>query len=207
MRVCNFRRNASVDYPDGRRLGQIVRPLDSMGAYTPAGRYPLPSTLLMNVLPAQVAGVKTTCVACPRPSPEIMGIAAWLGVTHFFQMGGAQAIAALAFGTETVPRVDRIVGPGNIYVAAAKKLVAGETGIRFRRRTDGDRDHRRRRQSPMDRGGYAGAGRARSGRIGGIADHVAEVSGGRSAGGRTSTSNAPDRLCRPAFYRSKTARL
>jgi histidinol dehydrogenase len=120
-----------VEYPDGRRLGQIVRPLDSMGAYTPAGRYPLPSTLLMNVIPAQVAGVKTTCVACPRPSPEIMGIAAWLGVTHFFQMGGAQAIAALAFGTETVPRVDRIVGPGNIYVAAAKKLIAGETGIDF----------------------------------------------------------------------------
>jgi histidinol dehydrogenase len=120
-----------VDYPDGRRLGQIVRPLDSMGAYTPAGRYPLPSTLLMNVIPAQVAGVKTTCVACPRPSPEIMGIAAWLGVKHFFQMGGAQAIAALAFGTETVPRVDRIVGPGNIYVAAAKKLIAGETGIDF----------------------------------------------------------------------------
>ena len=120
-----------VDYPDGRRLGQIVRPLDSMGAYTPAGRYPLPSTLLMNVIPAQVAGVKTICVACPRPSPEILGLAQWLGVTHFFQMGGAQAIAALAYGTETVPRVDRIVGPGNIYVAAAKKLVAGETGIDF----------------------------------------------------------------------------
>jgi histidinol dehydrogenase len=121
----------SVEYPGGRRLGQIVRPLDSMGAYTPAGRYPLPSTLLMNVIPAQVAGVKTTCVACPRPSAEILGLAAWLGVTHFFQMGGAQAIAALAFGTETVPRVDRIVGPGNIYVAAAKKLIAGETGIDF----------------------------------------------------------------------------
>ena len=120
-----------VEYPDGRRLGQIVRPLDSMGAYMPAGRYPLPSTLLMNVIPAQVAGVKTTCVACPHPSAEILGIAAWLGVTHFFQMGGAQAIAALAYGTETVPRVDRIVGPGNIYVAAAKKLIAGETGIDF----------------------------------------------------------------------------
>jgi histidinol dehydrogenase len=120
-----------VDYPDGRRLGQIVRPLDSMGAYTPAGRYPLPSTLLMNVIPAQVAGVKTTCVACPHPSAEILGIAEWLNVTHFFQMGGAQAIAALAYGTETVPRVDRIVGPGNIYVAAAKKLIAGETGIDF----------------------------------------------------------------------------
>ena len=120
-----------VEYPDGRRLGQIVRPLDSMGAYTPAGRYPLPSTLLMNVIPAQEAGVKTTCVACPHPSPEILGIAEWLGVTHFFQMGGAQAIAAMAFGTATVPRVDRIVGPGNIYVAAAKKLIAGETGIDF----------------------------------------------------------------------------
>jgi histidinol dehydrogenase len=120
-----------VEYPDGRRLGQIVRPLDSMGAYTPAGRYPLPSTLMMNVIPAQVAGVKTLCVACPHPSAEILGIAAWLGVTHFFQMGGAQAIAALAYGTETVPRVDRIVGPGNIYVAAAKKLIAGETGIDF----------------------------------------------------------------------------
>ena len=120
-----------IEHADGRKLGQIVRPLNSMGAYTPAGRYPLPSTLLMNVIPAQVAGVKRTCVACPHPSAEIMGIAAWLGVTDFFQMGGAQAIAALAYGTETVPRVDRIVGPGNIYVAAAKKLIAGETGIDF----------------------------------------------------------------------------
>jgi histidinol dehydrogenase len=70
-------------------------------------------------------------VACPHPSREILGLAKWLGVTHFFQMGGAQAIAAMAYGTETVPRVDRIVGPGNIYVAAAKKLIAGETGIDF----------------------------------------------------------------------------
>jgi histidinol dehydrogenase len=124
-------REWSVDYPDGRRLGQIVRPLDAMGAYVPAGRYPLPSTLLMTVIPAQVAGVATTCVACPNPSPEIMGIAKWLGITHLFRMGGAQAIAALAYGTETVPKVDRIVGPGNIYVAAAKKLIAGETGIDF----------------------------------------------------------------------------
>jgi histidinol dehydrogenase len=120
-----------TDCGDGRRLGQIVRPLDSMGAYTPAGRYPLPSTLLMNVIPAQVAGVRTISVACPRPSAEILGVAAWLGVTHVFQMGGAQAIAALAYGTETVPRVDRIVGPGNVYVAAAKKLLAGEVGIDF----------------------------------------------------------------------------
>ena len=120
-----------VDHPDGRRLGQIVRPLDAMGAYVPAGRYPLPSTLLMTVIPAQAAGVNMICVACPNPSTEIMGIAEWLGVTHMFRMGGAQAIAAFAYGTETVPKVDRIVGPGNIYVAAAKKLIAGETGIDF----------------------------------------------------------------------------
>lgn len=124
-------RETWVDYRDGRRLGQIVRPLDSMAAYVPAGRYPLPSTLLMTVIPAQVAGVRTICAACPNPSPEILGLADWLGVTHLFRMGGAQAIAALAFGTETVPRVDRIVGPGNIYVAAAKKLLAGEVGIEF----------------------------------------------------------------------------
>lgn len=120
-----------VDYPDGRRLGQIVRPLDSVGAYIPGGRFPLLSTLLMTVLPAQVAGVKKICVACPRPVPEILGVAAWLGVPEIFGMGGAQAIAALAFGTATVPKVDCIVGPGNIYVAAAKKLIAGEVAIDF----------------------------------------------------------------------------
>jgi len=121
----------SVTFPDGRRLGQIVRPLDSMGAYIPAGRYPLPSTLLMTVIPAQVAGVKTVCVASPHPSAEILAVARFLDVRNVFRMGGAQAIAALAFGTATVPRVDRIVGPGNIYVAAAKKLLAGHVGIDF----------------------------------------------------------------------------
>jgi len=85
----------------------------------------------MTILPAQVAGVATTCVACPNPSPEILWLAEWLNVTHFFRMGGAQAIAAFAYGTETVPKVDRIVGPGNIYVAAAKKLLAGDVGIDF----------------------------------------------------------------------------
>lgn len=120
-----------ADFGNGRQLGQIVRPLASMGAYVPAGRYPLPSTLLMTIIPAQVAGVVTTCVACPRPSDEILGTAAKLGVSKFFCMGGAQAIAAFAFGTQTVPRVDRIVGPGNLYVAAAKKLIAGESAIEF----------------------------------------------------------------------------
>jgi len=120
-----------VAFPDGRRLGQIVRPLESMGAYIPAGRYPLPSTLLMTVIPAQVAGVQTICVTSPRPSEEILATAAFLGIPRIFRIGGAQAIAALAFGTATVPKVDRIVGPGNIYVAAAKKLLAGEVGIDF----------------------------------------------------------------------------
>lgn len=120
-----------VEFHDGRRLGQIVRPLDSMGAYIPAGRYPLPSTLLMTAIPAQVAGVKTICVTSPRPSLEILAAAKFLGVKNVFRIGGAQAIAALAFGTETIPKVDRIVGPGSIYVTAAKKALAGEVGIDF----------------------------------------------------------------------------
>jgi histidinol dehydrogenase len=115
----------------GLQLGQVVRPLDTVAAYIPAGRYPLPSTLMMTVIPAQVARVPNICVACPRPVPEILGTARLLGVDQVFQMGGAQAIAAFAFGTRTVPRADRIVGPGNIYVAAAKKLLAGEVGIDF----------------------------------------------------------------------------
>src|SRR5579871_2076649 len=119
------------DFPDGRRLGHIIRPLDSMGAYIPAGRYPLPSTLLMTVIPAQVAGVQTICAASPHPSREILATAQFMGLERIFRIGGAHAIAALAFGTATVPKVDRIVGPGNIYVAAAKKLLAGEVGIDF----------------------------------------------------------------------------
>jgi histidinol dehydrogenase len=120
-----------VTFPDGRRLGHVVRPLESMGAYIPAGRYPLPSTLLMTVIPAQVASVKTICVTSPHPSPEILAAARFLGIPTVFRIGGAQAVAALAFGTATVPKVDRIVGPGNIYVAAAKKLLAGDVGIDF----------------------------------------------------------------------------
>jgi histidinol dehydrogenase len=116
---------------DGIMLGQIVRPLDAVAAYIPSGRYPLPSTLLMTAIPAQVAGVTTICAASPRAVDEIFGIAHMLGLSHVFQMGGAHAIAAFAFGTRTVPRADRIVGPGSIYVAAAKKLLAGEVGIDF----------------------------------------------------------------------------
>ena len=116
---------------DGVRLGQIVRPLDSIGAYIPGGRYPLPSTLMMAAVPAQAAGVRRIAVASPNPPVATLGTAAELGLDEFYAVGGAQAIAALAFGTETIGRVDRIVGPGNAYVAAAKKLLAGEAGIDF----------------------------------------------------------------------------
>ncbi len=116
---------------DGIELGQLVRPLDSVGAYIPGGRYPLPSTVMMTVAPAQVAGVQRITVASPRPSPATLGTAALLGVDEVYAVGGAHAVAAFAFGTETVPRVDRIVGPGNAYVAAAKKLLAGVAGIDF----------------------------------------------------------------------------
>lgn len=136
--AANIRRYAEWQMPrewskasGGARLGQIVRPLDTVAAYVPSGRYPLPSTILMTVVPAQVAGVPNICVASPRPVAAVFGTAALLGVPHVFQMGGAQAIAAFAYGTRTVPKADRIVGPGNIYVAAAKKLLAGEVGIDF----------------------------------------------------------------------------
>jgi len=124
-------RPKSKQMAPGLRLGQVVRPLDTVAAYIPAGRYPLPSTLMMTVVPAQVAGVPNICVTTPRPVPEILGTAELLKVTNVFLLGGAHAIAAFAYGTETMPRADRIVGPGNIYVAAAKKLLAGEVGIDF----------------------------------------------------------------------------
>jgi histidinol dehydrogenase len=115
----------------GRTLGQLVRPLDSVGCYVPGGRYPLPSTLLMTVIPAQVAGVKEVRVVSPRPAQATLAAAALLGVSEFYRIGGAQAIAALAYGTKTIPRVDKIVGPGNLFVTTAKKLVAFDCAIDF----------------------------------------------------------------------------
>jgi histidinol dehydrogenase len=108
-----------------------VRPLESVGCYVPGGRYPLPSTLLMTVIPAQVAGVKQIRVASPRPAQATLAAAAFLGVREFYRVGGGQAIAAFAYGTEEIPRVDKIVGPGNRYVTAAKKLVAFDCAIEF----------------------------------------------------------------------------
>jgi histidinol dehydrogenase len=112
-------------------VGQLVRPLESVGCYVPGGRYPLPSTLLMTVIPALVAGVPQIRVVSPRPAPPTLAAAAFLGVREFYRVGGAHAVAALAYGTESIPRVNKIVGPGNRYVTAAKKLVAFDCGIEF----------------------------------------------------------------------------
>ena len=113
----------------GLTTGQRVRALDAVGCYVPSGRYPLPSTLLMTVIPAQVAGVERIVVVSPKPAKETLAAAALLGVNGFYRVGGAQAIAALAFGTESIRRVDKIVGPGNWYVTAAKKMVAFDCAI------------------------------------------------------------------------------
>jgi histidinol dehydrogenase len=112
-------------------VGQLVRPLESVGCYVPGGRYPLPSTVLMTVIPAQVAGVPVIRVVSPRPAQATLAAAAFLGVREFYRVGGAHAIAALAYGTESIPKVSKIVGPGNRYVTAAKKLVAFDCAIEF----------------------------------------------------------------------------
>jgi histidinol dehydrogenase len=132
----NIRRFAELQMPgdwsatsDGLTTGQRVRPLDAVGCYVPSGRYPLPSTLLMTVIPAQVAGVQRIVAVSAKPAKETLAAAAMLGVSEFYRIGGAQAVAALAFGTESIPRVSKIVGPGNWYVTAAKKLVAFDCSI------------------------------------------------------------------------------
>jgi histidinol dehydrogenase len=136
LAAANIRRFCQLQKPkewkksfSGITLGQLVRPLDSVGCYIPGGRHPLVSTLLMTVIPAQVAGVKKIRVVSPRPSKEVLAAAAMLGIREFYQIGGAQAIAALAYGTKSIPRADKIVGPGNVYVTAAKKLVSFDCAI------------------------------------------------------------------------------
>jgi histidinol dehydrogenase len=113
----------------GLTTGQLVRPLGSVGCYVPSGRHPLPSTLLMTAIPAQVAGVERIVVVSPKPAPETLAAAHLLGITEFYRLGGAHAVAALAYGTASIERVDKIVGPGNLYVTAAKRLVAFDCAI------------------------------------------------------------------------------
>lgn len=131
-RFCQWQKPAAwMRRRNGVSLGQLVRPLESVGCYVPGGRYPLVSTLLMTVIPAQVAGVKNIRVVSPRPSLEVLAAAAMLGVREFYRAGGSQAIAALAYGTDSIPQVDKIVGPGNAYVTVAKKLVSFDCAIDF----------------------------------------------------------------------------
>jgi histidinol dehydrogenase len=113
----------------GLMTGQLVRPLGAVGCYVPSGRHPLPSTLLMTAIPAQVAGVKRIVVVSPKPAPETLAAAHLLGITEFYRLGGAHAVAALAYGTASIKRVDKIAGPGNLYVTAAKRLVAFDCAI------------------------------------------------------------------------------
>jgi histidinol dehydrogenase len=134
--AANIRRFANWQVPGswrrkitGGELGQIVRPIESVGCYVPGGRYPLPSTLLMSAIPAQVAGVGRIVVVSPNPQPAMLAAAYLLGLGEVYRCGGAQAIAALAYGTESIARVDKIVGPGNSYVTAAKKLVSCDCAI------------------------------------------------------------------------------
>jgi histidinol dehydrogenase len=115
----------------GVSIEQRVEPLARVGCYVPGGRFPLPSSLLMTAVPARVAGVREVIVMCPRPEPAVMAAALEAGVTKMFRIGGAHAIAALAYGTARVPRVDKIVGPGNRFVAAAKACVAADCAIDF----------------------------------------------------------------------------
>jgi histidinol dehydrogenase len=115
----------------GVTIAQRVAPLACVGCYVPGGRYPLPSSLLMTAIPASVAGVAEIVAVCPRPDPTVMAAALEAGVSRLLRIGGAHAIAALAYGTATIPRVDKIVGPGSAYVAAAKALVATDCAIDF----------------------------------------------------------------------------
>lgn len=115
----------------GVTVEQRVTPLARVGCYVPGGRYPLPSSLLMTAVTARAAGVSEVVVACPNPAPAVMAAALEARVDRFFQIGGAQAIAAMAYGTDSVPRVDKIVGPGNAYVAVAKAQVSRDCAIDF----------------------------------------------------------------------------
>lgn len=135
--AANVRRVAEKQLPQpwllqvetGVVVSQLVRPIDSIGCYIPGGRFALVSTLLMTVVPAQVAGVPRITVVCPKPNPELLAAANLLGVTQIARIGGAQAIAALAYGTNTIARVHKIFGPGNRFVTAAKQLVSSDCGI------------------------------------------------------------------------------
>jgi histidinol dehydrogenase len=119
----------TMEVEPGLKIGQVVRPIDAIGCYIPGGRFALVSTMVMTVVPAKVAGVRNIQVVCPRPNNALLAAAGVLGVTRVARMGGAQAIAALAYGTKRVARVEKIFGPGNRFVTAAKQLVSSDCAI------------------------------------------------------------------------------
>ena len=119
----------TIETEPGVKISQRVSPIESIGCYIPGGRFSLVSTLVMTVVPAQVAGVSLITAVCPRPNPELLATASLLGIESIARIGGAQAIAALAYGTNSIPRVEKIFGPGNKYVTAAKQLVSGDCAI------------------------------------------------------------------------------
>jgi histidinol dehydrogenase len=133
----NLRRVAEKQLPrpwiietvPGVKIQQLVRPIDAIGCYVPGGRFSLVSTLVMTVIPAKVAGVSRIVAVCPKPNPELLSAAGLLGITEIARIGGAQAVAALAYGTQSIPRVEKIFGPGNKYVTAAKQLVSSDCAI------------------------------------------------------------------------------
>jgi histidinol dehydrogenase len=122
-------REWNLQVEPGVNVGQIVRPIETIGCYIPGGRFALVSTLIMTVVPAQAAGVRRIIAVCPRPNDELLAAAGMLGITTLAHIGGAQAIAALAYGTKRVPRVQKIFGPGNRYVTAAKQIVSADCAI------------------------------------------------------------------------------
>ncbi len=119
----------TIEVEPGVKIGQLVRPIGAIGCYIPGGRFALISTLVMTSVPAKTAGVKRVVVVCPKPNKEFLAAAHFLGVKEVARIGGAQAIAALAYGTRSVPRVDKLFGPGNRYVTAAKQLVSSDCAI------------------------------------------------------------------------------
>jgi len=119
----------SFESEPGVRISQRVSPIESIGCYIPGGHFSLVSTLVMTAVPAQVAGVSRIVAVCPGPNPQLLAVAGLLGITEIARIGGAQAIAALAYGTNSIPRVDKIFGPGNKYVTAAKQLVSSDCAI------------------------------------------------------------------------------
>jgi histidinol dehydrogenase len=122
-------RNWSIEVEPGVSIGQMVRPIETIGCYIPGGKATLLSTLIMTAVPAQVAGAKRIVAVCSRPNNELLAVAGILGLSEIARLGGAQAIAALAYGTKTIPRADKICGPGNRFVTAAKQLVSHDCAI------------------------------------------------------------------------------